>query len=312
MNRLMASLTPLALAAVLAASATIAQDRQPARPQQPAQAKSAPRTADEEAIRKQARDFAQGFAKGDAKALAASWTDQAEYFEDGGATLRGRAAIEQAFARFFEDHPGSRIDVQIESIRFPSRDTAIEEGTILLTHAAAELPTSTRYRVLHVREDGQWKTAIAREWGAAEDKLHDLAWLIGDWTAATKDREVRITYAWNDTKSCIEGRFTAQEGGRTVASGRQHIVRDPQSGQLRSWVFDDAGGYGQTIWIRDGNRWLLEATGVSADGAETAATNVLTRLSDDEYLWRSVGRSIGTDALPHTDAVKLTRVNAKK
>lgn len=312
MNRHLTKLIAFAAATVLAANVTTAQDKQPARPQQPAAARPAPRAADEEAIRKQARDFVQGFAKGDAKTLAASWTDQAEYVEESGAMLRGRAAIEQAFADFFKEHPGSRIDVQIESIRFPSRDTAIEEGTMLLTHAAAELPTSTRYRVLHVREDGQWKTALAREWGAEEEKLHDLAWLVGEWRAESKDREVRIGYAWNETRSCIEGRFTAQEGGRTVSSGHQHIVRDPQTGQLRSWVFDDAGGYGQTSWIRDGNRWVLEATGVSADGAETAATNVLTRLSDDEYLWRSVGRSIGTDAVPHTDAVKLTRVTAKK
>jgi uncharacterized protein (TIGR02246 family) len=310
MSRRITLLTPLALAAIVAAGVTIAQDRKPARPQA---AGPAPRTADEEAIRKQAREFAQAFAKRDAKAIAASWTEQAEYYEDGVPMFRGRAAVEQAFAEFFQRHHQPQIDVQIESIRFPSRDTAIEEGVLTLTPGGSELPQSSRYSVLHVREDGQWKTAIAREWGAAEDRLQDLAWLIGDWVTDSKDGQVRLSFTWNTPKSCIEGRFAGKaEGGRPASAGHQWIMRDPQTGQLRSWMFDEAGGRGQAVWFRDGNRWVLDAAGVAADGTETAASNVLTRLNDDEFLWRSVNRSAGSDPVAHTDAVKLTRVKSSE
>ena len=60
---------------------------------------------------------------------------------------------------------------------------------------------------------------------------------------------------------------------------------DPKTGQLRSWLFDDAGGNGQGLWQRDGNRWLIDSVGELADGTDTASVNVLTRLSDDEILW---------------------------
>jgi hypothetical protein len=42
-----------------------------------------------------------------------------------------------------------------------------------------ELPRSTRYRVLHVREGGAWKIALARGSGATQDRLEDIEWLVG-------------------------------------------------------------------------------------------------------------------------------------
>ena len=56
----------------------------------------------------------------------------------------------------------------------------------------SELPQSTRYSCVCVREDGQWKVALQCDWGADEAKLEDLSWLIGDWAAKTNDRE------WNE------------------------------------------------------------------------------------------------------------------
>ena len=44
--------------------------------------------------------------------------------------LRGRAAIEKAFAEFFKEHPKSKVEVRIESIHFPARNLAIEEGIL--------------------------------------------------------------------------------------------------------------------------------------------------------------------------------------
>jgi uncharacterized protein (TIGR02246 family) len=309
MKRSMLCLIPVALAAAFAAGVPLAQERSGAPGRKPAASTT---SADEEAVRKQAAEFAALFAKGDAKAIAATWTEQAEYYEESGIKLVGRAAIEQAFAEFFQAHPGCKTDVQIESIRFPARDLAVEEGTMVVTHAGPELPTSSRYSVLHVREDGQWRTAVAREWGGTEDRLHDLAWLIGDWSATTPKGEVRITFVWNSAKSAIEGTFRTTEEGRTVSSGHQHIQRDPQTGGLHSWNFDDAGGHGESFWSRDGNRWVLDAVGVTADGTQTAAANLLTRLSNDEFVWRSVNRAAGGDDMPHSDPIKVTRVPPAK
>jgi len=286
---------------------------------QAVQNKDAPKTTDDkdrepdrEALRKSSAEFVQAFDKGDAKALAALWTEQGEYRDDSGEVIRGRAALEKAYAEQFKARPKARIEVEVRSIRFPSRDTAIEEGTLRLKPAGAVLPTATRYSVLHVREDGKWKLASVHETGATEDKLDDIAWLIGSWTARSKDREISLTYEWNAKRTRILQQFSAKEGGKVTVSGTQTIAWDPQSGRLRSWLHDDDGGHGQALWFRDGNRWVLDSLGVLPDGRETSATNIITRLNDDEFVWRSTHRSVAGGNIPDAEPVKLARVKSGK
>src|SRR5260221_11327520 len=112
------------------------------------------RDADREAILQSARDFTAAFEKGDAEAVAALWTEQGEYESDDGTILRGRAAIESAFAAHFKGRPAEKMEINVETIRFPSRDIAIEEG-LTCTTPGDTVPDSARYRIFHVREDGK-------------------------------------------------------------------------------------------------------------------------------------------------------------
>src|SRR5262249_35794494 len=73
---------------------------------------------DREAITKTARDFAEAFNQGDAKAIAAMWTENGESREASGRTFLGRAAIEKAYAEFFKANKGTKIEVLVKSVRF--------------------------------------------------------------------------------------------------------------------------------------------------------------------------------------------------
>jgi uncharacterized protein (TIGR02246 family) len=268
--------------------------------------------AERDALRKVSQDFVRAFDKGDARAVAAFWTEKGEYYDDTGAELHGRAAIEKNYAELFKANPKMKLEIDIRSIHFPSHDSAVEDGVLWVKAAGAELPTSSRYSAFHVREDGTWKVASVREWGAAEDKLEDLAWLIGSWEARTKDRDAQVSFSWNETKSLIRCRFSAKENGKVSASGTQTIGIDPQTGELHSWQLNEDGGRGEIVWSRDGNRWILEASGVTPDGTETSSHNILTRINENEFLWRSVDRTIGRDSVPDTAPIKLTRVKADR
>jgi uncharacterized protein (TIGR02246 family) len=269
------------------------------------------RDADGEAIRKAAREFGDAFAKGDAKSLASHWTPQGEYEDERGEVLRGQADIEKAYAELFKDKSQGTIEIDVRSIRFPSRDSAIEEGFLRHTPSGAGLPASTLYSAVHVREGGAWKIALAREWAAGQDRLGDLAWLIGSWEGGPKGQEVGMKFERDGTTPFIIGRFTKKNEGRVV-TGTMKIGLDAGRGQLRSWHFDNDGGHGQCLWIRDGSRWVLDAIGALPDGTETAAVNVLARLGTDEFTWRSMDRVAGGEPLPDTLPVKLTRVRAQK
>lgn len=270
------------------------------------------REGDREAIRKSAYDFAQAFDKGDAKAIGALWTDQGEYHEDTGEVLRGKVAIEKAYAEYFKAKPKSKVEVDVRSVRFLAKDLAVEDGIVRVNPGGTELPGATYYSALHIREDGKWKLASVHETGGGEDKLDDLAWLIGKWAAKAKDREMEMSFEWNAKKTQIRNQFAVKEGGKVTVEGTQTIAFDPQTGQLRSWLNDDEGGHGQSLWHRDGNRWALESFGVLADGRETAAINLITRVNDDEFVWRSTNRVVGGEGIVDTAPVKLSRVKSAK
>ena len=83
-------------------------------------------------------------------------------------TVRSSAAAPPSkppLRRTSRSGPTEKMEIKVENIRFPSRDTAVEEG-LTSTTAGGALPESATYRVLHVREDGKWRIALCREWAA--------------------------------------------------------------------------------------------------------------------------------------------------
>jgi uncharacterized protein (TIGR02246 family) len=295
--------TACAAAAVVVAAALSLTARQ-----QPPAADDKARAADREAIHKSSREFVEAFNKGDAKAVAALWTEHGECHEATGEVIAGRAAIEKAFAEFFKENPGARIEVLIKSVRFPAADLAVEDGLLRQTRGGKELPATTAYSATHVREGGRWRIAMSREWGAGSDRLEDLDWLLGEWKASVKGQEVALSFTRDPKKPFLLGRFTRAEGKKEVFSGTFRVGLDPETGRLRSWHFDDDGGHGQALWVRDGNRWVLDSAGVLGDGTPTAAVNILGRASADEITWRSIDRVMGDRPLPDTVPIRLTRV----
>src|SRR5262245_33394429 len=270
------------------------------------------RAADREAIRRTGEAFAAAFEKGDPKAVAALWTDNAEYVAEDGLTLRQRAEIEKAFTEVLKSGSTAKVEVDVRSIRFPSRDTAIEEGFLRHIPNGPGLPSSSRYQTVLVREGGKWLIAHSREWASDQDRLGDLGFLIGRWEGGPKGEEVSLMFSKDPDGPFINGKFTRQVKGKAGPSGTIRIGLDAERGQIRSWHFDADGGQGQCLWLRDGDKWVLDAVGVTGDGTITGAVNILSRLGPDEIVWRSIDRVVGGEPLPDTVPVKLMRVRDSK
>ncbi len=295
----------VAVAALLASQVRSAPDHAPAGAAD-VDAKE-PKSDDEAAIRKVSAEFTAALEKGDAKAVSAFWTDRGEYVGGDGTTLQGRAAIEAAYAKAFAKAKKIKLDASIESIRFPSKDTAIEEGYAKSYRGDADQPTTSRYSVLYARENGRWLMALLREWPEEAVSLRDLDWLIGAWEATAGDVRVRTVYEWAAKKNSIRCKITI-DGKDQQVTALQIVLKDPQSGELRSWTFDDDGGFGDATWELEGKRWVLSATGVQADGAELTATNILTPVDKDTFTWQSTERTLDGAALPDIAPVRVKRV----
>lgn len=262
------------------------------------------------AIKKASKEFAKAFEKGDAKKVAGFWTQDGEYIADDGTKYQGRDELEKAYAEFFKNNKNLKVQIDMESLRFPSKNTAVEEGYIKVRKGKSAQDTTAKYSVLHVKEDGQWQMAIVREWPGDGLNLHDIDWLIGSWQAKRDDTEVHTKYEWTANKKYILATFTIKTKDQ-VYKGKQIITQDLSTGTIRSWTFEDEGGFGEADWVKDGKKWVIESAGASADGARLSATNIMTPLDEDSFLWQTVDRTSDDQSLPDVPPIKVTRVKAK-
>ncbi len=269
------------------------------------------RKPDRAAVQKAIDGFAAAFQKGDGKAVAALWTAEGEYVGDDGTTIRGRAALEKDYAEFFAKNPENTLDVDVDSIRFPSRDTAVVEGHFKLRTGKTKELVVSRCSFLYAREDGKWLIAIAREWPGDGLSLRDLEWLIGTWESKRDGVTVSTKYAWTANKSFLRSDFSVTRDG-TTSTGMQMIGKMPSTGGLHTWTFEDEGGIGDTDVTRDGKKWVFAARGSTADGRVLTATNIMTPIDADSFLWQSVGRTLDGEALADQPPIKVTRVKPGK
>jgi uncharacterized protein (TIGR02246 family) len=277
---------------------------------------SSSRPQDEAAVRAASQAFARAFEKGDANAIAALFTEEGAYVEEGGRRIHGRAALMKAYSDFVAKRPELKVESKTDAIHFLGKDTAVEEGTFTVKSKLVPA-TSSRFSTLYARQDGKWLIALLKEWG--DDKteaadVNDLAWLIGTWESDGGDLTARTTYEWAMNKKFIHVKYTItpKKNGEKTMSGTQIIGVDPASDRIHAWLFDADGGIGESSWSFDGERWVIDSDGTLPDGSDTSAQNFLTRSGDDAFTWRSVKRTVNGESLPDLPTVKVKRVAGGK
>lgn len=272
--------------------------------------------ADKLAIDKLVKDMIAAFEKRDAAALATHYTTEAEFIRNDGEPIRGQAEIQKAWAEYFKTLKGKmKLEVQSDNLRFPSADSAVAEATLRLKDEDGEVIASSWRNTLLMREGGQWKVAIVREWDrdSTEDvALKELEWLIGTWQASTKEREVTTTYEWDENKVFIRGKYTVKEGDKVIEAGTQFIGKDNAEGVIRSWVFQSDGGFGGGVWTREGKKWSVDVHGVTPDGAELEGTSVYIHVDPNTYTWQAVNQTLNDEPIPDTQPIKVTKRKAGK
>src|SRR5262245_1574776 len=100
---------------------------------------------EQKALRQRAEEFVAAFNKGDAKALAAFWTEEGDYIDQLGRARKGRKAIEEGFQKLFSSLKGAKLHITILSLRVVKPDLAIEDGLTEVFPADGAPPSSARY-----------------------------------------------------------------------------------------------------------------------------------------------------------------------
>lgn len=272
-------------------------------------------TADQQlGITKMAEAYVQAFEKGDANALAAFWTPDGDYADPNGRVLKGRKAIAEDFKDLFAESKGLKLRIEIASVRFPTPDTAIEDGVTSVLSPAGDLPSRTHYTNFLVKKDGAWLLASVRETPYVApnnyEQLQPLEWAIGEWVEDTKEAHVgRVAFEWSPDRNFILGTRAVGVKDVLLDNGSQRMGWDPAAKLIRSWNFESDGGFGQGSWKKDGeNKWLISTSSVLRSGSLMTAVTVVTRVDADTITWQSKDQLLDGKALPDSPMIKMKRV----
>lgn len=267
---------------------------------------------DEAAIRKSVESYVAAFNNHDAKAIAALWSPNAVYTNRvTGDEVMGRGNIENELVSIFKDAKDLKIAVDVTSVRFMSPSVAVEEGVARIVRAGQE-PDETVYSTVYVKVDGKWLVDHMAEepkpvFRSNYQHLKDLEWMIGTWVDQDNAARIETTSSWTKNQNFITRKFAVSGVGQSDLSGIQLIGWDPVEEKIRSWVFDSDGGFGNAIWTKKGNKWIVNAAATLADGRKASVVTTLTVVDDKTITWQATGRTLDGNILPNIEPIKLTR-----
>jgi len=270
---------------------------------------------DEQRIRAAVRSYVEAFNRADADAIADHWAEDARYTASTGERFTGREAIRAAHESYFAETPGIRIEILDPRIRLIGSDTAIEEGKVRVLRPG-EAPEETTYLAVHVKINEKWQLDTVREDTFTTVPSHhgwlkELEWMVGEWVDQDENVTVRTKCSWTKNRNYLTRSFSVSVQDRIDLEGTQVIGWDPAARQIRSWVFDSDGGFGEGRWRQEGNRWIVTTNAVLPDGKKASAVNIITHVDENTFTWQSVDRVVDGELLPNIEAFRVVRVNEK-
>ncbi len=158
--------------------------------------------------------------------------------------------------------------------------------------------------------DGEVAPASAEVQVAEEvtaSPLDKLAWMVGEWVDEDEASKVETSVAWTKNRKFLRRMFRVTPREGEPHSGLQIIGWDPAAKAVRSWTYDADGGFGEEQWRESGDRWIIRSKYTLPDGERATATNIMKRLDDDRFTFRSVNRTIGGAFQPDIDEVTVVR-----
>ena len=142
---------------------------------------------------------------------------------------------------------------------------------------------------------------------SASEEIKQLDWLIGQWVDESPDNFVETAYRWSDDHLSIISDFKVQIAARPAMNGTQRISWDPLANKIHSWVYDSQGGFGEGLWTRNGNQWIVKMTGETEEGKVASSTNIITRMSKDRTTWQSRDRVVGEEWMKDIGEIPVVR-----
>lgn len=252
------------------------------------------------------KQYSEGFAKRDAKAIAAMFTVEGEYVDAVGTVFHGRQIIEAELKASFETDPPGALEISVLSIRPIAAGLLIEEGVSTFTPKENGIGTRTHYTATHVRQaDGTWLLASVRELESAEATPHEqlkaLGWLEGRWREENGNTVVKTEWKWSEDGNFLLSEFTLKTNDKDTLKGTHRIGWDAERRQFRSWIFDASGGNADGWWsaAEDGS-WSVHLSGIGATGIRRSSVMTYARNGADTLVVTQTKQTLAGVGMPES------------
>ncbi|MFO0897734.1 MAG: nuclear transport factor 2 family protein [Pirellulales bacterium] len=237
--------------------------------------------------------------RGDWRQVAELWTPEGSYVDAAGRKFKAR---ELANRQGPAAPGGKTTDLHVhDEIRFVTPDVAILEGLQPTEVQPDGAVQSVRFLAIWVERDGKWLLDTLREAAvtspAPHERLEPLAWLLGEWTASTKEADVLLSTHWSASGAYMLRDFLVRSADGALTSGTQRIGWDAAAGEIKSWTFDSAGVVSQATWRQDGKQWIAAGEETLPDGARVQTKTTYAPQSDDR-IRATIERTEGEAPLP--------------
>jgi len=250
------------------------------------------------------------FNEGNVNDLTMMFLPQGEFINEAGTVYQGTKELTELFADFFKRFPGAKISFQVESVRIVG-PIVIEEGVRQITSKEGDTASTFRYIAVRTKEGSEWKIASFRDFPENlavpnHERLLPVAWLVGDWVNEGTDGKVTITWKWSEDTNFLLGAFESSSSDSPRNKSSQRIGWDPSIGKVRSWLFDNDGGFAEGIWTILEDSIVIKSSSVNPDGSTSSATLRIIPQGPDRFVIKGTDRIVGNDNEPDYE-ITVTR-----
>jgi len=270
-------------------------------------------TAAENSVRETLAAYIAAYNRKDAAKLVELFTPDGTLIDSANVATRGREAVAQEFSEAFAERSNYTLQGKIDRIRLITPDVAQAEGVSRLV-SPKEATIANQFVTLLARQGDAWRIVEIRDYPAPAgsvtpyERLKELEWMVGEWVDESEDAQVSSTVRWGQGKGYLVRDYSVQIKGEPATSGLMIIAWDPQTEQIKSWIFNADGSHGEGAWTRaTDNQWVVKAHGSTGDGQPTSATQVISLVNKDAVKTSSTDRIIGGEIARDIEDIIMVR-----
>lgn len=276
---------------------------------QEANAKPDPRV---ESVQSMIAAYVEAFNAQQLEKIAQLWAEDCSYTDrTTGERVEGREGLQADLQKVFNEQPKLKLAGTVERVKFITDHVAQVEGQTVMGGPDLE-PVRMLFSAILVKKGETWQFSSLEESAVPAvsspyQALKQLDWLVGRWVDQGEQATVENQIRWSANATFLIRSTTVHTESGIAQQGTQVIGWDPRAQQIRSWVFNSDGSFGEGFWSKSGNDWLIKSSQTLPDGKAASGTYVLEKVNPETLRVRLIGHTIDGAPQPAAEAVTMLR-----